>query len=432
MKSGETKAIKVRSQSVSEQQTILHVDMDAFFASVSELDHPEYKDKPLVVGAGARGVVLSANYAARKFGIRAAMPVGKAQRLAPHALFIPPDHQRYSAVSQRVMAIFAEFTPLVEPLSLDEAFLDVTGSAKLFGTGREIAQAIRAKVFAAEKITCSVGIATSKFIAKLASGRCKPNGMLEIAHDRVLEFLHPLPVSEIWGVGPKTNEELQRLGLRTVADLAHTPRATLIRALGEATGSSLFELAWGRDYRDVIVDEPEKSISAAETFAYDLENEVELLRELLRLSEKATYRARQRNLKAHTIAIKVRFADFTTISRSKTLPLPISGIQETYAVAKQLFLGLKLAGARIRLVGVGLENLVDAEGSAEQLTLGEREVGWREAEAAIDLATARFGKGSIRPARLVERYDDKSSDNESSDNESSEAGKNSQESESGF
>lgn len=387
---------------MSERQTILHVDMDAFFASVSELDHPEYKGKPLVVGAGARGVVLSANYAARKFGIRAAMPVGKAQRLAPHALFIPPDHQRYSAVSERIMAIFAEFTPLVEPLSLDEAFLDVTGSAKLFGTGREIATQIRAAVFAAEKITCSVGIAPSKFIAKLASGRCKPNGLLEIAHDRILEFLHPLPVSEIWGVGPKTNEELLRLGLRTVGELAHTPRSTLIRALGDSTGSTLYELAWGRDFRDVVVDEPEKSISAAETFAYDLENEEELLREFLRLCEKATYRARTRGLKAHTISIKVRFSDFTTITRSKTLPLPINGIHETYDIAKKLFIALQLSGARIRLVGVALENLVDHEGSVEQLTLGEREVGWREAEVAIDRAIERFGKGSIRPARLIE------------------------------
>ena len=416
MRNGEIK--RVRSQSVSDEQlsTILHVDMDAFFASVSELDHPEYKGKPLVVGAGARGVVLSANYAARKFGIRAAMPVGRAQRLAPHALFIPPDHQRYSAVSERIMSIFAQFTPLVEPLSLDEAFLDVTGSAKLFGTGREIAQAIRTQVFATEKITCSVGIATSKFIAKLASGRCKPNGILEIAHNRVLEFLHPLPVSEIWGVGPKTNEELQRLGLRTVSDLANTPRNTLIRALGEATGSSLYELAWGRDYRDVMVDEPEKSISAAETFAYDLENEEEILRELLRLCEKATYRARQSGFKSHTISIKVRFADFTTISRSKTLPLPIHGIHETYAIAKQLFIALKLDGARIRLVGVALENLVDSEGSVEQLKLGERETGWREAEAAIDQAVARFGKGSIRPARLVEgeAHDDPHDDSQDS------------------
>ena len=180
---------------MGEHSTILHVDMDAFYASVSELDYPQYKGKPLVVGAGARGVVLSANYAARKFGIKAAMPVSRAQRMAPSAIFIPPDHERYSQVSRKIMEIFFEFSPHVEPLSLDEAFIDVTGSRKLFGSGRQIAELIRQRVFASEKITCSVGIATTKFIAKLASGRCKPNGILEIAHDRVLTFLHPLPVS---------------------------------------------------------------------------------------------------------------------------------------------------------------------------------------------------------------------------------------------
>ncbi len=169
---------------MGEHSTILHVDMDAFFASVSELDYPQYKGKPLVVGAGARGVVLSANYAARKFGIKAAMPVSRAQRMAPNAIFIPPDHERYSQVSRKVMEIFFEFTPHVEPLSLDEAFLDVTGSRKLFGSGRNIAELIRKRVFASEKITCTVGIATTKFIAKLASGRCKPNGILEIFRNR--------------------------------------------------------------------------------------------------------------------------------------------------------------------------------------------------------------------------------------------------------
>ena len=393
--------------------TILHVDMDAFYASVAELDNPQYKGKPLVVGAGARSVVLSANYAARKFGIRAAMPVGRAQRMAPHAIFIAPDHKRYSEISTRIMEIFNRYTPLVEPISLDEAFLDVSGSERLFGNGREIAVAIRSDVEREEGITCSVGIATSKFIAKLASSRCKPNGMLEIAHDRVVSFLHPLPVSEIWGVGPKTNEELLRLGLRSVADIANTPRQTLIRALGEATGSSLFELAWGRDYRDVVMDEPEKSISAAETFAYDLENEEEILREYLRLCEKATSRMRARNLRAKTISIKVRFSDFKTISRSKTFPLPISGTQKTFAVVKQLYKALGICGARLRLVGVGLENLVESEGAAHQPLLGEREVGWAEAEVAVDKAIARFGSGSIKPARLVENESSSTSEQES-------------------
>jgi len=379
--------------------TILHVDMDAFYASVAERDDPSLKGKAVVVGAGVRGVVLSANYQARTFGIHAAMPVGRAQRMAPHAIFITPDHARYSEVSEHVMEIFHSYTPHVEPLSLDEAFLDVTGSKRLLGTGRQIATAIRAKVEAQEGITCSVGIAPSKFIAKLASGRCKPDGMLEIPADRILNFLHPLPVSAIWGVGPKTTEALERLGLRTVEEVAHTPRATLIRALGEASGSSLYELAWGRDYRDVISDEPDKSISAAETFSRDIDDQEIILREFLRLSEKATHRLRERNLFAKTISIKVRYADFTTINRSKTLPLAIDSTHDTYEVVKKLFLALHLNRARLRLVGVALENLESQ--APEQLILGSRERGWREAEGAIDRAQARFGPGSVRPARLM-------------------------------
>jgi len=389
------------SQNMDEIATILHVDMDAFYASVAERDDPTLKGKPVVVGAGARGVVLSANYQARKFGIRAAMPVGKARRMAPQAIFVPPNHSRYSEVSHNIMEIFGRYTPLVEPISLDEAFLDVTGSRKLIGDGQTIAQKIRAEVFAEDGITCSVGIATTKFIAKLASQSCKPNGMLEVDPARVLEFLHPLPVSAVWGVGPKTNEELLRLGLRTVGDIARTPRQTLIRALGEANGIHLHELSWGRDYRAVTPDEPDKSISNAETFFRDLDDEEEILRELLRLTERATARMRQRSLAASTISIKVRFADFKTISRSKTVDLPIDGTQECYEVAKKLYLGLKLDRARIRLVGIGLENLVDSADAPVQLELGERETGWREATKAVDQARLRFGDGSVRPARLI-------------------------------
>ncbi len=385
-----------------EHSTILHVDMDAFFASVSELDYPQYRGKPLVVGAGARGVVLSANYEARKFGIKAAMPVSRAQRMAPNAIFIPPNHERYSEVSRKVMEIFFQFTPYVEPLSLDEAFLDVTGAKKLFGEGRQIAQMIRKRVFEQEKITCSVGISNTKFIAKLASGRCKPNGMLEIAPDRVLTFLHPLPVNEIWGVGPKTNEELQRLGLRTVADIANTPLESLKRALGESAGVSLYELAWARDYREVIPDAPEKSISAAETFSYDLEDKEEIFRELLRLTERASHRLRQKELLTKTISLKVRFSDFSNLTRSKTISLGINSVHEIYEIVKDLYLALKLEGSRIRLLGVGLENLTDESGAVYQLELGERDRGWREAQGAIDRAIERFGRGSVRPARLVE------------------------------
>jgi len=388
------------------ESTILHVDMDAFFASVEERDNPALKGKAVVVGTGIRGVVSAANYEARKFGIHSAMPVGRAKRLAPHAIFVPPNMSRYSEVSSHIMEIFRSVTPLVEPLSLDEAFLDVTGAKRLLGDGREIAKQIRAKVEASEGITCSVGIATTKFIAKLASGRCKPNGMLEIASDRVLEFLHPLPVNAIWGVGPKTNEELLKLGLQTVADIANTPRQTLIRALGEAAGASLYELSWGRDYRDVEPEEVDKSISAAETFDTDTEDQEIVLRELLRLTEKATYRMREKDFSARTISIKVRFADFKTITRSKTVPLAISATHEVFEVVKTLFLALKLDSARIRLVGVSLDGLEDGIDATEQLVLGERENGWRQATAAIDKASARFGQGSVRPARLFEESDD--------------------------
>ena len=392
------------SEEIAKQATILHVDMDAFFASVAERDNPELKGKAVVIGMGARGVVSAANYEARKFGIHSAMPVGRARRLAPHAIFLPVDMARYQEVSEHVMEIFHSFTPWVEPISLDEAFLDVTGSQKLLGTGREIAVAIRKKVEEQEGITCSVGIAPSKFIAKLASANCKPNGMLEITSDRILTFLHPLPIQAMWGVGPKTAEVLERLGLRTIEDIAKLPRTTLIRALGEANGASLYELAWGRDYRDVTPEEPDRSISAAETFPQDLDNPEEILTEFLRLTERATARLRDRDLFAKTISIKVRFADFSTINRSKTLPLPIDSTHDVYEVVKGLYQALRIERARLRLVGVSLENL--SEGAPHQMMLGEREVGWRQAEGAMDQARARFGKGSVRPARLISASED--------------------------
>ena len=382
--------------------TILHVDMDAFYASVAERDDPTLKGKAVIVGMGARGVVSSANYAARKLGVRSAMPLGQARRLAPHAICVPVNMERNAEVSRHVMEIFHSFTPLVEPLSLDEAFLDVTGSRRLHGDGKAIGAKIRARVESEEGITCSVGIAPSKFIAKLASTYAKPNGMLEIHPDRILEFLHPLPVGAMWGVGPKTNEELQKIGLRTIGDIAKTPRQTLIRALGQSAGETLFELAWGRDYRSVTLDEPDKSIGAEETFLIDLDNHDEILRELLHMVERSTHRLRERGLVTKTISIKIRFADFTTISRSKTVPLPVSGVQECYEVVRNLYRALGLDRARIRLVGVSLENLSDGTGAPQQLLLGEREKGWREATVAIDAATRRFGRGSVRPARLVD------------------------------
>ena len=385
--------------------TILHVDMDAFYASVAEKDNPKLKGKAVVVGAGRRGVVSAANYEARKFGIRAAMPVYKAKALAPHAIFISPDMARYEEVSVAIMKIFEEVTPLVEPISLDEAFLDVTGSKRLLGSGRQIADLIRKRVEEQEGITCSVGISHNKFIAKIASNHCKPNGVLEIDPEKVLDFLHPLAAKEIWGVGPKTNEQLMKMGLLTVGDIANTPRSTLIRVLGQASGSSLYELAWGRDYRDVETEHIEKSISASETFDLDLDSQEEILKEFLRLTERGVERMREKGFATNTISIKVRFADFKTISRSKTVDLPITGTQEIFEVVKNLYLALNLDRVLIRLVGISLDSLVE-DADVKQLTLGERANGWRQADKAIDRIKGRFGAESLRPARLVEDHGD--------------------------
>ena len=381
--------------------TILHVDMDAFYASVEERDDPKLKGKPVVVGVGKRGVVSAANYEARKFGIRAAMPIYKAKALAPHAIFIAPNMARYAEVSEQVMDIFEDVTPYVEPISLDEAFLDVTGAKRLLGSGREIADQIRKRVEKDLGITCSVGIAHNKFIAKIASGHCKPNGVLEVDPEKMLEFLHPLAANEIWGVGPKTNELLEKMGLFTIADIANTPRSTLIRVLGQANGSSLYELAWGRDYRDVITEHIEKSISASQTFDVDLYQPEEILKEFLRLTEKSADRLRERGLAASTISIKVRFADFKTISRSKTLDLPTTGTQEIFEVAKSLYLALRLDRVLVRLVGVSLDSLVEND-DVTQMVLGERTSSWQQADRAIDRVKAKFGRSSLRPARLVD------------------------------
>ena len=390
---------------VEQLATILHVDMDAFYASVAEKDNPKLKGKAVVVGAGRRGVVSAANYEARKFGIRAAMPVYKAKALAPHAIFISPDMARYEEVSRSVMSIFHDITPLVEPISLDEAFLDVTGARRLLGDGQTIAKLIRARVEQKEGITCSVGVAHNKFIAKIASNQCKPNGLLEIDPERVLEFLHPLAAKEIWGVGPKTNEQLAKMGLQTVGDIANTPRSTLIRVLGQASGSSLYELAWGRDYRDVEIEHIEKSISSSETFDQDLDSQEEILKEFLRLTERSVERMREKGFAAGTISIKVRFTDFKTISRSKTVDLPITGTQEIFEVVKNLYLALNLENVLIRLVGVSLDSLVEDE-EINQMVLGQRTSGWQQADKAVDRIKNKFGSASLRPARLVEDHEE--------------------------
>jgi DNA polymerase-4 len=385
------------------ESNILHVDMDAFFASVELRDRPELKGLPVVVGhSGGRGVVTSATYEARKFGIHAAMSMTEATRRCPKAIFIEPNHEKYSEVSEKLQEIYLSFTPLVEPLSVDEAFLDVSGSRKLLGTPIEIGKKLREKVFQEENITCSVGIAPTKFIAKLASTRAKPDGLIVVSPKEVIDFLHPLPVGALWGVGGKTEEVLKRLGLFKVSDIANLSLKTLKRALGDGIAEHLYELSWGKDERSVETNEPEKSVGNEETFSKDLDQAEDILREVLRLSEKVAARLRQAGLMGRTITLKVRFSNFSTITRSKTLLDPTDVAKEIYEVAKSLFEGLKLDQVRVRLVGVRVEKLVEEEQANRQLILGESEKGWREIDKASDKANARFGDEAIKPARLIE------------------------------
>jgi DNA polymerase-4 len=383
---------------------ILHVDMDAFYASVEIRDRPELAGQPVIVGSpSGRSVVLSASYEARKFGVRSAMPATRARRLCPQAVFIPPRRSVYSEVSKQVMAVFRSVTPLVEPLALDEAFLDVAGAQRRLGSPAWIGAAIRRQVEAEQGVTCSVGVAPSKFVAKIASARCKPDGMLIVPQDGVLDFLHPLPVSALWGVGERTGETLARLGLRTVGDIAHAPLATLQHNLGGAVGSHLSALAWGRDHRAVTPHAPDKSIGAEETFSTDVSDPDVIRRELLRLSERTARSLREAGCVARTVTVKLRLANFTTITRSRTLPEPTDLARKIYAVACALHEGSGLdRRARLRLVGVRATGLAPAAAAATQLAFGDRPTGWREAEQAMDRIAARFGTGTVRPAALVE------------------------------
>ncbi len=349
--------------------TMLHVDMDAFFASVETRRRPELRHRPVVVGGGRRGVVAAASYEARRYGVRSAMAMSQALRLCPRAVVLPPDREAYSEVSRQVMAILRDVTPLVEPLSLDEAFLDVAGARRVHGRPGAIAAAIRQRVADELELSCSVGVAPTKFVAKLASARCKPDGMLVVPAARVLDFLHPLPVTALWGVGARTAEPLHRLGIRTVGDLAETPLDTVRRAVGTAAAEHLTTLAAGIDPRPVQPHEVEKSISSDRTLEEDLTAESEVRRELLRLAEDVGTRLRHRGFVARTIGIKIRFADFRTLTRVRTLPGWTDVTAEIDEVAVELYRGLGLDRPRVRLVGVKAENLRPADQAPEQLTL---------------------------------------------------------------
>jgi DNA polymerase-4 len=380
--------------------TILHLDLDAFFASVELLERPELRGLPVIVGGrGGRSVVTAATYEARKYGVNSAMPMSVALRRCPKAIVLEPHFERYRHFSKVVMALCSDVTPLVEQLSIDEAFLDVAWARRLLGSPWEIGTALRKRVFDETGLTCSIGVATTKFIAKLASGLAKPDGLLVVPGDGTLDFLHPLPIGALWGVGAKTAEQLERLGLRTVGDVAATPLATLTKAVGAAAGAKLHELSWARDPRSVTTAREEKSVGHEVTFEFDVTDPAVLRRELLRMSDQVAVRLRRAGLIGRTVVLKLRYGDFTTISRSRTLKEYTDLARRIYEEVLDVYAGVERADARIRLIGVRMEQLAPA-GSAV-LGLWDTDEGWRDAEDAIDAVSNRFGRGVVRPASLV-------------------------------
>ncbi len=380
--------------------TLLHVDLDAFFASVELLDHPELVDKPVIVGhRSGRSVVTAANYVARRYGVNSAMPMALALRRCPAAIVLEPHMNRYKHFSDQVMGIFGDITPLVEQLGIDEAFLDVAGARRLHGSPAVIGALIRRTVEAETGLTCSVGAASTKFVAKMASGRAKPNGLLVIPAEETLAFLHPLPVGALWGVGQTTEASLLRLGLRQIGDVARTPLAVLQKTVGEASGRKLHDLAWGRDPRTVTTLREEKSVGHEVTFEHDVTDVARLRSELLRQSDAVAARLRGAGLVGRCVVLKLRYADFSTVTRSRTLAEATDVGRRIYEEAAASFDTLAASGIRVRLIGVRVEQLGDGDGQG--LGLWDPDDDWRGAERAVDTVTARFGRGAVRPASLL-------------------------------
>lgn len=381
-------------------ERFLHVDMDAFFVEVERLGDAELRGKAVVVGGlGPRGVVASASYEARRRGVRSAMPMVEARRRAPYARFVAPAHDRYAAVSDEVFAVLQGFTPLVEGLSIDEAFLDIGGLRLHYGSPAAVGRAIRERIRSDVGIPSSVGIATSKFLAKTASEKAKPNGMKVIAAGEELAFLHPLPIGDLWGVGAATQAALEALGIATIGDLAATPEATLRRRLGPAVGEHLAALARGMDDRSVTPGVSAKSISVEETYPRDVSASDVVERELLRLCDRLAGRLRRSGYGGRTVTLKVRFADFATVTRSCTVSDPIQRRPDLWEEGRTL-LGRARPGERpIRLLGIAVSGLVGIV-EPEQLSLAPRE---RDLVAdAAEAVRSRFGDGAVIPARLLD------------------------------
>lgn len=377
-------------------EQILHVDMDAFFVEVERLRNPDLAGLPVAVGGDSlRAVVASASYEARAFGVHSAMPMGRAKRLCPRLVVVPPDHAEYGRVSSSVFEVFRGFTPLVEGLSVDEAFLDVGGLRRHFSDPVAVGQAVRSSIRDQLGLPCSVGVAATKFVAKLASAEAKPDGLLHVPADDQVAFIQSLPLTALWGVGPATLAALTRLGITTVSELAATDRLQLGRALGEGLAHHLLDLAHGRDPRPVETGERTKSISAEETFEVDLTGFDDLSRVLRAQADRVAGRVRDSGLRARTITVKIRFSDFRTITRSETLPSPTSNDLVVFRTATRLLSRAIEPGQAIRLIGLGCSGLEPA--GEEQLEL-DRSSRRNDLDQAIDAIRSRFGSGTIGPA----------------------------------
>ncbi|MBL0887442.1 DNA polymerase IV [Myceligenerans indicum] len=379
--------------------TILHVDMDAFFASCEIARRPELRGKPVIVGGQERGVVSAATYEARAYGVKSAMPMTRARLLCPQAIVLTPDFGLYSEVSHGVMEILGEVTPLVEKVSVDEAFLDVAGARRRLGEPTRIGAGIRARIRETYGVTASVGVARNKFVAKLASTHAKPDGMLLVPDAATVDFLHCLPVGALWGVGEKTEKTLAAWGITTVAELARTDLPSLQTAVGRVSGAHLHNLAWGRDLRPVVPGHEEHSVGAETTFATDVHDESVLARRVRELADRVAARMRRQGVVARTVSVKVRTSDFVTVTRSRTLDGPTDVAREIYLVARELVASVDRHGLPVRLVGVRGERVLERQGLAAQPTLEEaadpRSGAQRDAELALDAVRERFGRGAI-------------------------------------
>ena len=384
------------------ERVILHVDMDAFYASIEQRDDPELRGKPVVVGGASRGVVAAASYESRVFGIRSAMPMAEARRRCPNLVRVAPRMAHYQAVSREIFSVFRDFTPLVEGLSLDEAFLDVTSSRRLFGTGRNIAVAVKDRIRERTGLTASVGVATNKLVAKIASDLDKPDGLVVVAAERVHDVLDPLPVSVIPGIGKRTLTRLQAIGVRTIAELRGAPDRDLEPVFGRFTQRTR-ERASGIDDRPVVASRAEKSISNEQTYDTDLCDRRDLQRQLLRLTERTSSRLRKAALCAGTVQVKIRQSDFRTFTRQKRLTPPGNGTDQIYALAREL-LDAWLNGnpdARIRLLGVGCSSLAPAE-QPDLFSDGDSGPA-SDFDRTVDEIRDRFGSESLTRARTLDR-----------------------------